>query len=440
MTAVVPSAHATPPVSTPLGLLRGGTGVLALRVVALGLAVGSGVLLARLLGPADFGRFEAAMAWAGVLGVGAGLGAEKLVVRDTAVARQAGDPARIRAVLRTALVVVGLASLLVATAACVASRSAAAPAGLTIVALGVVPVLTVLRVLQAWLQGLGRVVRAQVPELLVLPLVLLVVVAGAAITADGFDAGAALWCQVVAGVAALVWAIGSVCRTRVPGGGRTVGPGAGRWLLALLPMAAIAGLHVAHARANVVLLDLLATPEQVGLFGGANRAAGLVTIGLVAANAALAPAVAALHADGRAEALAAAAVRCARWASAIGAPIAALCTFGSGAVLGVFGPGFSDAQAALVVLATAQLVNVVVGPVGLVLMMTGHARDALRGLAIGAAVNIGLDLVLIPTHGATGAAIAAALGVMTWNLWLWCAVRSRLHVDVGAWVRLRRRA
>lgn len=412
----------------------GGATLFVLRVVALGLAVGSGILLARLLGTAGFGRYEAAMGWAGVLGVGAGLGADKLVVRETAIARHTGDAAQARAVLRMALVVVGLASAAVAAMAWLVSRSPFAPSGLGIVGLGVVPVLALLRVLQAWLQGLGRVVRSQVPELLVLPLVLLVAVAGLAVVGRDLDADAALWCQVAAGLAALGWVLGSVWRASGARGGRSAGVGARRWCLALLPMTAIAGLHVAHARANVVLLDLLSSPEQVGLFGSANRAAGLVTIGLVAANAALAPAIAALHAGGRGEALAAAAIRSARWASLIGAPVAGVCTFGSAAVLGVFGPGFAGAQAALVVLATAQLVNVLVGPVGVILMMTGHARDALNGVALGATVNIGLDLLLIPTYGATGAAIAAGVGIVIWNLWLWWTVRRRLRVVVGAWM------
>lgn len=438
-----PEAPPPPPDDrTPRAVARRGAGVLALRVVALGLSVGTGVLLARLLGPSGFGVYETAMAWAGVLGVAAGLGAEKLVVREVAAAREVGDWSRVRGVVRAAVLGTAGTAALVAVTAWIASATAGdhVPTGFVLVAVGIVPIVAWTRIGQASLQGIGAVVRGQIPELIVAPLVLCGSLVGCVLLMDegALDARTALVCQLAAVAAGLAWvavswrqARGAPLRETAPRYELL------RWARAVVPLCGITALLVVHARANVVLLDVLSSSEQVGLFGSANRAAALLTIGLVAANAVLAPTVAGLHASGRRGELQSAAVRCTRWAFAVALPIAALFVFGGDLVLSLFGSGFVAAHDALVVLSLAQLLNVAMGSVGLILMMAGHARDTFVGLLAGALVNLSLDFALIPSHGALGAAIATGAGVVVWNVCLTIALRRRLGVGASVFGGLR---
>lgn len=64
--------------------------------------------------------------------------------------------------------------------------------------------------------------------------------------------------------------------------------------------------------------------------------------------------------------------------------------------------------------------------------MTGHQRDAAFGIATGAILNIVLGLVLIPLAGALGAALAAAISIVTWNLLLAVAALRRLGIHSTA--------
>jgi O-antigen/teichoic acid export membrane protein len=69
----------------------------------------------------------------------------------------------------------------------------------------------------------------------------------------------------------------------------------------------------------------------------------------------------------------------------------------------------------LIILAAGQLINVAFGSVGLFLTMTGYERDTLRGQVIALVVNALAAVILIPPYGAVGAALAVAIGLVTWN-------------------------
>lgn len=70
------------------------------------------------------------------------------------------------------------------------------------------------------------------------------------------------------------------------------------------------------------------------------------------------------------------------------------------------------------ILATGQLVNVDRGPVGAVMMMTGHERVAMRVMTFTAITNLGVSAILIPIWGLLGAAVGAFTSVIIWNVLL----------------------
>lgn len=81
-----------------------------------------------------------------------------------------------------------------------------------------------------------------------------------------------------------------------------------------------------------------------------------------------------------------------------------------------FGAGFVAGQAALTILCAAQLFNLGTGNVTIVLLMAGRSSWNLYNAAASLAVNVGLNLLLIPRIGITGAAIAWAAAIVCNNL------------------------
>jgi hypothetical protein len=94
-------------------------------------------------------------------------------------------------------------------------------------------------------------------------------------------------------------------------------------------------------------------------------------------------------------------------------------------------PEFVAAGTALSIPCTASW-NAATGSVATLLIMTGNGVRAGLGIAVGIALNVGLALVLIPTYGVTGAAIAAAVSLLASNLIHVVMARSSLGLDSTA--------
>ena len=68
------------------------------------------------------------------------------------------------------------------------------------------------------------------------------------------------------------------------------------------------------------------------------------------------------------------------------------------------------------------------GSVGVLLLMTGHEREAGIGMGVAVLLNSALNLLLIPAWGINGAAVASGLSIVCWNLILLVLVRKRLAI------------
>jgi O-antigen/teichoic acid export membrane protein len=111
----------------------------------------------------------------------------------------------------------------------------------------------------------------------------------------------------------------------------------------------------------------------------------------------------------------------------------------AGPILGIFGGEFSQGGGVLQVLVFMQILNVLTGPVGTVLSMTGGERRLALLLALGLLANICLNIVLIPRYGSMGAAWSAFVAHALWNLAGLIHVRQRLGIDVSCLGLLRLR-
>jgi O-antigen/teichoic acid export membrane protein len=98
--------------------------------------------------------------------------------------------------------------------------------------------------------------------------------------------------------------------------------------------------------------------------------------------------------------------------------------------LSIFGRSYSAGDTVMVILAITQLVAAACGQVDMVLITTGRSSWSLANGLLAVVVNVGLDLLLIPRYGITGAAIgwAAAIGAANLMPLLQLAFSSfRLH-------------
>jgi O-antigen/teichoic acid export membrane protein len=85
-------------------------------------------------------------------------------------------------------------------------------------------------------------------------------------------------------------------------------------------------------------------------------------------------------------------------------------------VLRVFGPEFVKGSTALAILSIAMLANLATGNVTTILLMGGKSSWNLLNTLLSLALNVGLNLLLIPRMGITGAAIAWTASILFENL------------------------
>ncbi len=85
-------------------------------------------------------------------------------------------------------------------------------------------------------------------------------------------------------------------------------------------------------------------------------------------------------------------------------------------LLSIFGPEYERGAPAVVLLCLSMLVATSCGPVDTLLLMAGRSRWSLRNTGLALAVNVVLDLLLVPRIGLTGAALGWVVAILVNNL------------------------
>jgi len=411
-------------------------GSFSLQVTEAGLGFLTSVVLARLLGAAEYGAYAFAIAFAGFLAIPAVLGHDSLAVKESAVLKATQSWSRLRAFSAGARRRVLFLSLIVTAAGFLflsSAQTSLAPGfqHATLFSLVVVPIVALLRLHEGFLRGIGHVVIAQVPDKAFRPGLFLLFALGAPLVFADFRSGAqAVVLNVFATTLGFLLIVGLWYRYRPAENHLApVDPAGDKGFRHALPFALLAGLGIINTQTDVLMLGFMGTPEDVGFYRIASRVASLVAFALTAVGAALAPRIAALHATGDRSEMQNLSTKAALATTLFALPMALVLVFGGSWILLLFGEEFQKGSTALAVLSVGQLINAAMGVVGLLLTMTGHHALVARTLTFSAVLNIALNAALIPQFGASGAAIATTITYFTWNLALALLVKSRLHIN-----------
>jgi O-antigen/teichoic acid export membrane protein len=420
---------------------RGAAVALILRVAGAGLTFAFNVVLARLLGADGAGIYFLALTLTTIASVFGRLGLDNALLRFTAAAAALSDWTEVRGVYRTGMSVAVraaiAATLLTAVAAGWLSNLAfskpdlAAP--LRWMALAIIPMVVALLHAEL-LKGLKRIAESVLISGVSVPALSLI---GLLVLAPRWGVIGAVWAY--AGAGALTAAVAVWLWVRATPQARR-GPGSfarDKLLRTSLPLLWVKSMNLAMGWTATIVLGIWATSADVGIFNAASRTVLLGGLVLMAVNSIAAPKFAALHREGDMKALNSMARSSAILMLAIASPLLLAFTLAPGPVMRLFGPEFVAGAPLLVILALGQFVNVATGSVGYLLMMTGHEKLMRNSVAIAAALNLVLNLVLVPIAGTLGAAIATAISLATLNLVATYYSWSRLGIVILPLVRSR---
>ncbi|MCH7777496.1 MAG: oligosaccharide flippase family protein [Gemmatimonadetes bacterium] len=194
-------------------------------------------------------------------------------------------------------------------------------------------------------------------------------------------------------------------------------------------------LLFALTQADLWILGIYRTPNELAAYGAAARLVKAIGTPLFVANAVLPPVIAEMYAQGRKQELQQV-LRAT--ATVAGIPTVAVLivfvVFGAPILGLVYGDFYRTGATVLVLLSLGHLVNAAAGPCGLVLMLTGHQMAMFRiSLLSGVLALLGM-LWAAPRYGPVGIAAAAATGMTLQNLLMLVTAHRRMqiwtHVDL----------
>ena len=419
-------------------LLRGGVGSVVIRITNVFLGAILTVFLARLLGPTGYGTYIFIFSLVSIIAIPAQFGIPRLVVRETARAQVNDDWPLMRGMWRWATGMVLTFSLVLVGAGLIGAlylqdRFSDLQLNTFFIGLLLVPLMALGALRGAMLQGLRRVVLGQLPEIIIRPsLLLLILLVVACLSSSGINADRAMEIHAVAALGA--FAVGGILLYYNRPQQLTAKPDPvyrpKAWLMAIWPLALTAGMQQVNKNTDIIMLGYFLTAEDVGIFRVAVQGAMLVVFGQQAISMLVAPYYARLYAQGDKQRLQQTVTMSGRLAFSAAIIFFFVFLFWGKDLLRLFfGVAFISAYIPLVILGLGQLINSMFGHVGGLLNMTGHERDHASGVAIAAGCNILLNIILIPLFGMVGAAIATSITMVMWNYLLWRSVKKKLDIE-----------
>lgn len=399
------------------------------------------VLAARLHTTAQVGAFTVAIAVFTILRQVAVSGAQIGFMRFFAADVESGHVQRLLPTLRTGLPIVAVAGLLAAGIAVFAGETLAgllgsAADGALVAAhlrwLGpTIPFASMLLALTFASQGLGTMVPAAATEKLTMPALQLAGIGVTAVVgARWLGAAWALPHLLVLPVLAL-WLrrllrdVGALSADDQP----PMAEMRQRFWSFSAPRGVASALQVAVQWGDTILLGLLASAADAGVYSIATRYLVIGSLVTSAVQQVTGPRFAQLATRGATAELQATFRTSARWVIWMVWPMYLTLATLPEPMLRLFGDDYVRAGSSLALVAVATSLSAAAGSVDTLLLMAGRSRLSLANWAVALVVDIVLAILLIPPYGIFGAAIAWSVAIVVRNALPLVQLRVLLGVD-----------
>ena len=189
-----------------------------------------------------------------------------------------------------------------------------------------------------------------------------------------------------------------------------------KWLSISLPLGFTAMTNFAITRWDIIVVGALLGMDGAASYSVASRIALLVSIFLRLINIAISPTLASQYYRKQYRDYKQTILLTTIASAIVGIPIY-LCMFiYSHHLLSLFGDEYVTAIRVLQILAFGQMCNVLTGPAGIALAMSGREKQNLVYSSIGCVLSLLGLILLVPRYGISGAAIATSSGIILINI------------------------
>ena len=198
------------------------------------------------------------------------------------------------------------------------------------------------------------------------------------------------------------------------------------WLKAALPMLVVDSFLILIINTDIIVAGFFVPPDEVAVYFAAAKTLAIVHIVYFAVRAGTAHKISGFHSVGDRDGMEAIIGDMARWTFWPSVALAIMIFLAGDLILSLFGEGFTEGRIFLAILLAGTIVRSSIGPAEAILTMANEQKLSAKIYGFVFVCNVALNLILIPTIGLIGAAIATALSWALETLFLAIAVKKRL--------------
>lgn len=420
-------------------IMRSGIVSIVIKMLGIGFSLITVIILARTLGPEQYGIYSYVLAIVSILAIPAMFGLPSLIVRETAKAEVNQEWGLMRGLWSWANRISASLSLLIAVIAAVVlwlNRDSFSQIQFLTFAWGVafIPLSALAALRGASLRGLRKVIQGQLPEQVLKPLLFIVALVAITLLCNNkITAASAMMLNTLSAGMAFIfgaWLLWLVKPKQLAHIERKYERKA--WTGSIVPLAMISGLEIFITQTDIIMLGWFNSLEEVGIYRISLQGAQLAALGIAVTNMITMPYMSRFSHNNDFIRLEEVAKNSARVAFLIAffATIIFI-FFGKFFITVVFGDAYLNAYYPLLLLSIGQTFHAGIGAGGTVLNMSGYEKGTLVTLIFSGFLNVVLNYFFIPLWGMEGAAIATLIAILFRKIVIWFMVISKLKIDTS---------
>ena len=182
------------------------------------------------------------------------------------------------------------------------------------------------------------------------------------------------------------------------------------------PMLISSSIIMIMGWSDVFILGFFVTEEEIGIYSTAIKLAAIVSFAYNAIATIAAPKIAAYFSEDKKKELRETITFSSKLMLITGVPIFGILFIFPEYFLAIFGEEYVAGKNVLRILLLAQVTNVLTGPVGPILNMTGQQNKLKKFISISLIFNIVISIALVQKYELEGVATASAIGMILWNI------------------------
>jgi O-antigen/teichoic acid export membrane protein len=202
------------------------------------------------------------------------------------------------------------------------------------------------------------------------------------------------------------------------------------WFATSLPIFVAEGFYLLLTYVDILALEHLRSPDEVAVYYAGARLLAVVAFVYFAIAGATTHKFTEYHVAGDKKRLASFFAKTIRWTFWPSLAACALILALGRPLLALFGAGFERGYGVMFILAVGMLARAAVGPAERLLNMLGERKQCAFIYAAAFAINLGLCVILIPSIGIEGAAVATSSALVVESIMLYFVAKRRLGFHV----------